>query len=102
MSIQPIRSSIQLNAGSVSQPGESPTDLNSKSALFCGIALLAKWQESSEVDLIVSENAKKFIRENIKWLTGAREIPIQFLAQTLYLFEQLCLAESRSRPRLST
>lgn len=68
--------------------------LNAKFALYVAVQLIAKWhKEYNRKFSATTSRGIRFLRENAKWLSGASVIPVQLMAQLIYLFEQLCVLE---------
>ncbi len=68
--------------------------LNARFALYVAMQLLQKWHKAYDRKFFVTTSrVSKFITENSKWLAGSPAVPVQFMAQTLYLLEQLCVVE---------
>lgn len=59
-----------------------------------------KWHKDRGLSFQITYCGNKFLSENLKWLSlHPDEIPHQFMAQTLYLFEMTCMLEKDALDR---
>ncbi len=95
LALQPMRDAYQLqNSGTYD--GEPCSQMNSQFAIYTSVAVLDQWRSlSGKSKLVVTERAKRFIREHVKLMTKCHAYPIFAAAQSFYLFEELCLAEAK-------